>query len=160
MSKLNRKQSGFTIIEVMIVLAIAAVILLAVFLAVPQLQRSSRNTQRKNDVANILAGVNEYASNQNGTLPTAICVSGNTVSIGGGSCPTPTSKVDVNVSGQFTSIPDPAALPASPPTNATANVLQIYTGATCNGNALAIGSGRSVAAWYQIEPATNQCQSS
>ncbi|HET7528954.1 MAG TPA: prepilin-type N-terminal cleavage/methylation domain-containing protein [Candidatus Saccharimonadales bacterium] len=158
MSKLNRKQQGFTIIEVMIVLAIAAVILLAVFLAVPQLQRNSRNQQRKTDVANILAGVNEYASNQNGTLPTQVCVSGNVVSIGGGAaCGSITSKVDVNVSGQFTTY-SIAAYAAGQTT--AANTVKIYTAATCNGNALASGSGRSVAAFYQIEPATDQCQAS
>lgn len=67
----RNRQEGFTIIEVMIVLVIAAVILLMVFLAVPALQRSSRNTQRKNDVAGLLAAVNEYASNHNGQLPTS-----------------------------------------------------------------------------------------
>lgn len=69
MKKLKLNQKGFTIIEVMIVLVIAAVILLIVFLAVPALQRNSRNTQRKNDAANLLAGINEYASNHNGKLP-------------------------------------------------------------------------------------------
>jgi prepilin-type N-terminal cleavage/methylation domain-containing protein len=69
MKKLKKRQQGFTIIEVMIVLVIAAVILLIVFLAVPALQRNSRNTQRKNDAANVLAAVNEYASNHNGQLP-------------------------------------------------------------------------------------------
>jgi prepilin-type N-terminal cleavage/methylation domain-containing protein len=67
----RKKQEGFTIIEVMIVLVIAAVILLMVFLAVPALQRNSRNTQRKNDAANLLAAVNEYASNHNGQLPSS-----------------------------------------------------------------------------------------
>jgi prepilin-type N-terminal cleavage/methylation domain-containing protein len=65
----SKRQEGFTIIEVMIVLVIAAVILLMVFLAVPALQRSSRNTQRKNDAANLMAAVNEYATNHNGQLP-------------------------------------------------------------------------------------------
>jgi prepilin-type N-terminal cleavage/methylation domain-containing protein len=70
MRKLNRKsQSGFTIIEVMIVLAIAGLIMLIVFLAVPALQRTSRNTQRKNDVSAFLSGVAEFASNNNGAQP-------------------------------------------------------------------------------------------
>lgn len=71
MKQLHKKQQGFTIIEVMIVLVIAAVILLIVFLAVPALQRNSRNTQRKNDVANLLAGISEFAANHNGQLPDA-----------------------------------------------------------------------------------------
>lgn len=70
MKKLNRKSSeGFTIIEVMIVLAIAGLIMLIVFMAVPALQRNSRNTQRKNDVSSILGAVSEYQSNHNGSLP-------------------------------------------------------------------------------------------
>lgn len=64
----NRKE-GFTIIEVLIVLAIAGLILLVVFLAVPALQRNSRNTQRKNEVANILGAISEYTNNNSGTLP-------------------------------------------------------------------------------------------
>jgi prepilin-type N-terminal cleavage/methylation domain-containing protein len=46
---LKKRNEGFTIIEVMIVLAIAGLIMLVVFLAVPALQRNSRNTQRNND---------------------------------------------------------------------------------------------------------------
>jgi prepilin-type N-terminal cleavage/methylation domain-containing protein len=47
MSKeLTKKADGFTIIEVMIVLAIAGLIMLVVFLAVPSLQRNSRNEPR------------------------------------------------------------------------------------------------------------------
>ncbi len=61
------KQSnrGFTIIEVLIVLAIAGLILLIVFLAVPALQRNSRNTQRKSDVARIAATAQEILTNNN-----------------------------------------------------------------------------------------------
>lgn len=70
---------GFTIIEVMIVLAIAAVIILIVFLAVPALQRNSRNVQLKREATRILAGANEWVANANGVLPsgaTAITCSG------------------------------------------------------------------------------------
>lgn len=69
MKKLTKQQKGFTIIEVLIVLAIAGLILLIVFLAVPALQRNSRNTQRKNDVAGIASAVNERIGNNNGQLP-------------------------------------------------------------------------------------------
>jgi prepilin-type N-terminal cleavage/methylation domain-containing protein len=74
----KRKESGFTIIEVLIVLAIAGLILLVVFLAVPALQRNSRNTTRKNDVASLLGAVSEYSNNNGGILPTtAAQVTGN-----------------------------------------------------------------------------------
>ncbi|HEX5456622.1 MAG TPA: type II secretion system protein [Candidatus Saccharimonadales bacterium] len=69
MKKLQKSEKGFTIIEVLIVLAIAGLIMLIVFLAVPALQRNSRNTQRKNDVSSIVGAVNEYTSNNAGTLP-------------------------------------------------------------------------------------------
>lgn len=62
----TKREEGFTIIEVLIVLAIAGLIILIVFLAVPALQRNSRNTQRKNDVQGILGSINEYAANHNG----------------------------------------------------------------------------------------------
>ena len=73
LSKLHKskKGQGFTIIEVLIVLAIAGLILLVVFLAVPALQRNSRNTQRKDDVARVGSAIQEFTNNNNGTLPTA-----------------------------------------------------------------------------------------
>ncbi|MDQ5953755.1 MAG: hypothetical protein QG562_419 [Patescibacteria group bacterium] len=59
-------QKGFSIIEVLIVLAIAGLIMLIVFLAVPALQRNSRNTAREADASKILAAVNQCLSNRNG----------------------------------------------------------------------------------------------
>jgi len=70
--KLDKKDQGFTIIEVMIVLAIAGLILLVVFLAVPALQRASRNTSRKTDVQALLAAMGEYSNNNDGLLPTVV----------------------------------------------------------------------------------------
>ena len=46
--KLSSKKA-FTIIEVVLVLGIAGLIILAVFVAVPALQRSKRDTIAKND---------------------------------------------------------------------------------------------------------------
>lgn len=70
-TKLKKPNSkGFTIIEIMIVLAIAALILLIVLLAVPALQRGSRNTQRKNDATAIVSAVGDYVNNNNGSFPT------------------------------------------------------------------------------------------
>lgn len=66
--KHSQKDKGFTIIEVMIVLAIAGLILLIVFLAVPALQRSSRNTQRKSDVGRIGSAATTVLSNNNNVL--------------------------------------------------------------------------------------------
>ena len=52
--KLNK---GFTIIEVVLVLAIAGLIFLAVFLALPALQRNQRDTQRKNDMSRLIINI-------------------------------------------------------------------------------------------------------
>ncbi len=70
LKKLKQSNNGFTIIEVLIVLAIAALILLIVFLAVPSLQRQQRNTGRKTEGARIAASVVDFTSNNNGTQPT------------------------------------------------------------------------------------------
>ena len=67
MTKTNKK--GFTIIEVVLVLAIAGLIFLMVFIALPALQRSQRNTRRRQDMARILSAFNDYSSNNNGKLP-------------------------------------------------------------------------------------------
>lgn len=63
-----KNEKGFTIIEVLIVLAIAGLIMVVVFLAVPALQRNSRNTQRTNDAARIGAAMSECSSNNNGNI--------------------------------------------------------------------------------------------
>ena len=68
MTKTNKK--GFTIIEVVLVLAIAGLIFLMVFIALPALQRSQRNTRRRQDMARILSAFNDYSSNNNGKMPT------------------------------------------------------------------------------------------
>lgn len=62
----GKKDDGFTIVEVMIVLAIAGLIILIVFLAVPALQRNSRNTQRSNDASMIGGAFNECLNAKNG----------------------------------------------------------------------------------------------
>lgn len=66
LKKFNKNQSGFTIIEVLIVLAIAGLIMLVVFLAVPTLQRNSRNNNRNNEASRVSAAVTECLANRNG----------------------------------------------------------------------------------------------
>ena len=68
MSK-RQNRGGFTIIEVVLVLAIAGLIFLMVFIALPALQRGQRNTQRKNDLSRFVTAISSYQSNNNGKLP-------------------------------------------------------------------------------------------
>src|SRR3954451_17196844 len=77
LSKLKKSNSeGFTIIEVMIVLAIAGLIILIVLLAVPALQRNSRNTAIKNDASAVVGAFSSFASNSDGQAPASISSSG------------------------------------------------------------------------------------
>jgi type II secretory pathway pseudopilin PulG len=148
----HKKLTGFTVVEVMIVLSIAGMILLVVFLAVPSLQRSSRNTQRKADAANVLSLVTEFASNHSGALPGELCISGKVV--------TAASSTDGSCSG------DPITTNISGPTSAVQllsytslifpalDTVKIVTNATCSGNSLQSGnSTRQFVAYFGLEPA-------
>lgn len=68
--KLNTNQRGFTIIEVVLVLAIAGLIFLMVFIALPALQAGQRDTSRKNDLSIIAATVTSLKSANKGQNPT------------------------------------------------------------------------------------------
>ena len=63
------KRKGFTIIEVVLVLAIAGLIFLMVFLALPALQRSQRNEQRRETLNKIYALIPQYQKNNHGHTP-------------------------------------------------------------------------------------------
>lgn len=62
-------RSGFTLIEVVLVLAIAGLIFVIVFLAVGAAQRARRDSARKDLAGKYTAAVEQYSSNNNGTLP-------------------------------------------------------------------------------------------
>lgn len=65
----QHKQKGFTIIEVVLVLAIAGLIFLMVFIALPALQASQRDTARKNDASIVATGIVNYYGNNGGQFP-------------------------------------------------------------------------------------------
>jgi prepilin-type N-terminal cleavage/methylation domain-containing protein len=67
----DNRSRGFTIIEVMIVLAVAGLILAVVLLAVPALQRTQRNNARRSDAVHIAGLVSDYVSNHGGSMPPA-----------------------------------------------------------------------------------------
>ena len=64
-----KQQKGFTIIEVVLVLAIAGLIFLMVFVALPALQRGQRDAQRKQDLARISTQFTNYLSSTRGAVP-------------------------------------------------------------------------------------------
>lgn len=170
----NRK--GFTIIEVMIVLAIAGLIMLIVFLAVPALQRASRNTNRKNDASRLATSISTFVSNANGDLP---CM-GTSGSFSTTSTDANTVLNDAGKLGQFTftgttsssgttaspavctNSADPiantfaitATTPPSAPLSGTAildNMVEVYLNATCQGTYAVAGNARQAALVYPLE---------
>ncbi len=161
--KLSAPSGGFTIIEVMIVLAIAGLILLIVFLAVPALQRNSRNTQRKTDVSSVLGAVQEYVDNNGGSLPGAVNVdtaSSQVLFCASGTCTT-ANGTPARL-GFYNTATNSVQFAASAPTlSATSDTVYVMKGFTCVGNTPTAGSPRSVVAYFAIEPnAAPQCQGS
>ncbi len=143
MQKTLSNKKGFTIIEVLIVIAIAGLILMIVFLAVPALQRNSRNTTIKNDVQNVLGGVAEYRAANNGKTPTAIktTTSGGVVEYTGG---TGSNTTTINVQGSTQ-----VAVAGGAPSTGNINIV---LNAKCTGTGVATTTNsRSVAALYVIE---------
>ncbi|QQS20355.1 type II secretion system protein [Candidatus Saccharibacteria bacterium] len=131
----HRKESGFTIVEVLIVLAIAGLIILVVLLAVPALQRNARNTAIKNDASAVAGGISEYESNNDGIVPNSITAAAGVVTISGTGTNT-SAKVQggtvVNSAGNTT-----------PPLG----TISARIGFRCDGAA----SGRAIAVWYSTE---------
>ena len=67
----QQNKKGFTIIEVVLVLAIAGLIFLMVFLALPALQRGQRDSQRRSDISRFMSQINSYQTNNGGRVPSA-----------------------------------------------------------------------------------------
>jgi prepilin-type N-terminal cleavage/methylation domain-containing protein len=136
----KNKEKGFTIIEVVLVLAIAGLIFLMVFIALPALQRNQRDTQRKNDLSRAQTAINNYQSNNRNALPN----------------PSTTANWNTTIRDQYLkSNGDAFADPSGPdysftiggtvPTvfnGATPNIY-VTVGAACDGEAIATGKGSS-----------------
>ncbi len=138
----QRKSGGFTIIEVLIVLAIAGLILLVVFLAVPALNRNSRNTTIKNDASALAGGFSEYISNNDGQQPASIAQSGATITIGASTSNQAEAKVNGSTTVTTTKVTSaPAGSSYAPGT------LYWRTGVTCGGQA----SSRAMVVYYWTE---------
>ncbi|MCL2038712.1 type II secretion system GspH family protein [Candidatus Saccharibacteria bacterium] len=70
------KRKGFTIIEVVLVLAIAGLIFLMVFLALPTLQRNQRDTQRRSNLDRVQAQTTNFMTNNQGRVPNNLANAG------------------------------------------------------------------------------------
>ncbi len=149
LKQLRKTNQGFTIIEVLIVLAIAGLIMLIVFLAVPALNRNSRNTQRANDAGRTLGAAQEVLNNNNGDI-TKLTSANVQTAIGN---PAYFAIANITV----------AAAPAVATNATTIDTLILYTGAKCDpanvGKAIA-GTTRQMAATWTAEAAVLRCQDS
>ncbi len=77
MTKSLIKQKGFTLIEVLLVVALIGILVSIVIIAINPSKnlKDTRDAQRKTDVNTILNAVYQYALDTNGTVPATIVVS-------------------------------------------------------------------------------------
>ena len=148
-----RKQQGFTIIEVVLVLAIAGLIFLMVFIALPTLQTNQRDTQRRDDLSRFKAQINQYQANNKGAVP----VPGATACTAtvGFTSTNPADFVGRYLSGAFK---DPASdnpYPCSTTAVTSASPVGTWyyaTGQKCNGEAFTANAGaRNYAVQMKLE---------
>lgn len=153
----QKKNKGFTIIEVLIVLAIAGLIMLVVFLAVPALQRNARNQGRNSDAQTIVAAVNECLSNKNGVKTSCNEISASEVQISADKLNQ--LVADDGTTSNITNGADSTLIAAK---NGTANVTQNVTwqfGTKCSSDGSAVESStniRTFTVFYEVENNSNK----
>lgn len=141
MSQMLKKEKGFTLIEIVLVLAIAGLLLVIVFLAVGGAQKSRRDTQRKNDASRLEAALETAASNSNGVYPA------------NGTVPAGVTLNDPSTGNAYVMGANPAAAPAAGGINWAVNF-------KCNGAVGVAGGGnRVVAVVVGLEQGGSACYS-
>lgn len=150
----TQTKKGFTIIEVVLVLAIAGLIFLMVFVALPALQRGQRDTQRRDDVSRVISQLQSYATNNRGALPTDAQFRNS--SFQNGYLKASTGEFNDPKTGVAYVI-----VSASTAGDATLadGELQYKRGVSCNGeNATGSGSARQAAVRVKLEGSGHFCQ--
>lgn len=155
-----KAKKGFTIIEVVLVLAIAGLIFLMVFVALPALQRSQRDTQRRNDMTRFLSQLEQYQANNNGAVPTDKNGFENFISaylrVGGESFVDPNGKNYIIES--FNKCGSGSCTQMSVAADTNDGKIRVYSNATCNGETPTYTSGdRKIAITYKLEGAGIFC---
>ena len=156
---LRKKESGFTIIEVMIVLALAGLIIAAVIVAVPQLQRNQRNAARRDITARIKTEIDSYSANNNGKIPVAVAdiTSLQTRYLSGiaSNIQDPKTGAAVGVTYYATAVATGAFPAASIP---AVGAINYQDKVVCNGeDATNTGNARQYALWTQLEGGAIYC---
>ena len=179
--KLGHKDGGFTIIEVLIVLAIAGLILAIVLIAIPQLQRNQRNTSRRDVASRIVTEINNYAGNNNGDYPLPVNTGSNTRNFGTpatagfferylGCTPsatpaTCTTNIDDPRTGEpvgtgsdgGTNLSTDSPLSAGGAPGTVAGSIAYGTGIVCDGETVVAGSNRNFAFVMRLEGGAIYC---
>ncbi len=96
---LKSQQQGFTLIEVLLVVAIIAILAGIVILAInPNKQLGdTRNSQRQSDINTILNATYQYSIDNQGNIPASITTTAADICITGAACPTAPATVDLSV---------------------------------------------------------------
>jgi len=116
----RRLQRGFTLLEVLLVVAIIAILAGIVIIAINPSKNlaDTRNAQRQADVTTILNAVYQYALDNNGNVPSGITSTATEICKTGGTCTGLVDLSSLTASGKYI-----ASLPIDPlcPTNCNAN---------------------------------------
>lgn len=139
MLKGNKK--GFTLIEIVIVLAIAALVLAGILMAVGGAQQSRRDEERRSAVGRFISQLEQAAANSNGVYPA------------NGTLPAGFTDRDPSTGAAYT--------PQATAPTATGQ-MQYLTAATCNAAGTAtqalVNQNRRYAVVTRLESGVNYCQ--
>ncbi|MFZ1458679.1 MAG: type II secretion system protein [Candidatus Saccharimonadales bacterium] len=152
------RTKGFTIIEVVLVLAIAGLIFLMVFIALPALQKGQRDTQRRQDLSRFASQIAQYQANNKGSIPRG-AAAGDCTAAAGNVAKFVTDYMtaggqqwnDPQSGSTYTCVSPAGAEP-------TASGSYYYkSGYICNGEAVTAGTGRNFAIVTKLEGSGSAC---
>lgn len=163
MAKQNIKsKKGFTIIEVVLVLAIAGLIFLMVFIALPALQRSQRDTQRRDDMARFISQLSQRQANNSGKVPDLTTSAytdfiNNYLKAGGDTFQDPSTGTDYKVV-KVTKCKSGSCTNTTTGDNAQMGKISVYSNARCDGeNPSYVQGDRKIAITIKLEGAGIYC---
>jgi len=140
-------KSGFTLIEIVIVLAIAAVIIGLVFLIVPNAQRSARDTKIQSNSNALSASMESYIAGNGGTVSVDLTK----LNLPAGCGTATTNGVTCNALTVTRSDGGTAKITAT-------GTINIASGASCNTDGSSTtAAGRYAVQWYSESAAASKC---